>query len=114
MENCLFCKIVKGEIPSKKVKETEDTIAFEDIAPQAPTHILLVPKFHLGTLLELNAKNRGWLGNACLLANEIARERKIADSGFRLVINCNPDGGQTVFHLHIHMLGGRPMTWPPG
>lgn len=114
MKDCLFCKIVSGEIPSKKVMDTPDIFAFEDIAPQAPTHILVVTKTHISTLSGLNPGNIDLIGKAFLAAKEIARERKIADSGYRLVVNCNRDGGQTVFHLHIHLLGGRPMDWPPG
>lgn len=114
MKDCLFCKIVSGEIPSKKVMDTPDIFAFEDIAPQAPTHILVVPKTHIATVSGLNAGNIDLIGKMFLAAKEIVRDRKIADSGYRLVVNCNRDGGQTVFHLHIHLLGGRPMDWPPG
>ena len=112
MEDCLFCKIVSGEIPTEKVYEDEQVIAFYDIVPQAPTHILIIPKTHAASIVELR-------DDACLAAL-FAAARKIADregltgNGFRLIINTGDDGGQTVHHLHLHLLGGRRMGWPPG
>lgn len=114
MNDCLFCKIIRGEIPSTKVYEDKDLFAFEDVNPQAPTHILIVPKKHMETLLELQNEHRELLGSVFIAANHIARKRGIAEKGFRIVANCKEYGGQTVFHIHFHLLGGRPMTWPPG
>ncbi|MFQ6111285.1 MAG: histidine triad nucleotide-binding protein [Nitrospinota bacterium] len=113
-EDCIFCKIAAGEIPSKKVREDEALLAFEDINPQAPVHILIIPKAHIPTLLDLKEGDEGLLGAIFRLAGELARERGIAERGFRLVANCNPESGQSVFHIHFHLLGGRPMRWPPG
>lgn len=112
---CLFCKIVSGTIPAKKVFEDEVAIAFRDIHPQAPVHILVVPKKHFASLEELGAtvENEALLGHLVAVVNQIARAEKLA-LGYRTVINTGPDGGQTVNHLHLHLLGGRPMEWPPG
>jgi histidine triad (HIT) family protein len=110
---CLFCKIVAGEIPSKKVFEDDLTYAFRDINPQAPTHILIVPRKHIASLAELEAADRDLIGYLHLVANRIAKSEGLS-KGFRTVINTGPDGGQTVDHLHVHLLGGRAMTWPPG
>ena len=113
MENCLFCKIIRGEIPSKKVYEDEHTFAFEDISPKAPTHVLIVPKQHLAGLKEAASTDAEILGRCHLVAAEIARQRKIED-GYRTVLNVGPGAGQSVFHLHVHLLGGRDLAWPPG
>jgi diadenosine tetraphosphate (Ap4A) HIT family hydrolase len=110
MSECLFCKIVAGEIPSKKIFENEATYAFEDIAPRAPTHILVVPKKHVGKVAD--ASDAESVGRLVLAAARIARDRNLSD--YRLVINNGAGAGQTVFHLHVHLLGGRPMAWPPG
>lgn len=110
---CLFCKIIAGEIPSKKVFEDDLTYAFRDINPQAPTHILVVPRKHIQSLAEAGAEDQGLLGYLHLTAGRIAHSEGLA-SGFRTVINTGEDGGQTVDHLHVHLLGGRPMGWPPG
>ncbi|HTZ57457.1 MAG TPA: histidine triad nucleotide-binding protein [Acidobacteriaceae bacterium] len=110
---CLFCKIVAGEIPSKKVFEDELTYAFRDINPQAPTHILVVPRKHIGSLAETEAGDGEMLGYLHLVAARIAKSEGLK-SGYRTVINTGPDGGQTVDHLHVHLLGGRGMSWPPG
>jgi histidine triad (HIT) family protein len=110
---CLFCKILAGEIPSKKVFEDDLTYAFRDINPQAPTHILVVPRKHIGSLAETQAGDRDMLGYLHLVAAKIANSEGL-ENGFRTVINTGPDGGQTVDHLHVHLLGGRPMGWPPG
>jgi histidine triad (HIT) family protein len=110
---CLFCKIVAGDIPSKKVFEDDVTYAFRDIGPQAPTHILIVPRKHIGSLAETTESDREMLGHLHRVAAQIAKSEGLSQ-GFRTVINTGPDGGQTVDHLHVHLLGGRSMTWPPG
>ena len=111
---CLFCGIVGKKIPSKIVYEDEFALAFEDVNPQAPVHVLVVPKKHIATNLEIATDDNWLIGHLFQIANTIAGERKIADRGFRLVMNCNRESGQTVFHIHLHMLGGRVMHWPPG
>lgn len=113
MDTCLFCKIASRERPGKIVYEDEQSVAFEDINPKAPVHILIVPRQHLATLLDANQADDRLLGHLLLVANRIARQVGIADRGFRVVINCNSDGGQAVFHLHLHLLGGRPLSWHP-
>ena len=113
MSDCLFCRILSGEIPSKKVYEDERAYAFEDINPQAPTHILIIPKKHLAGLKEAGPDDSELLGYCQLVAARIARERKIED-GYRTVFNVGPRAGQSVFHLHLHLLGGRNLSWPPG
>jgi histidine triad (HIT) family protein len=110
---CLFCKIVAGEIPSKKVFEDDLTFAFRDINPQAPTHILVVPRKHIGSLEEAQPEDRDILGHLHLVAARIASTEGLT-KGYRTVINTGPDGGQTVDHLHVHLLGGRSIGWPPG
>jgi histidine triad (HIT) family protein len=114
MADCLFCKIAAGEIPAEKVKEADDWIAFRDISPQAPTHILIIPREHIATLNEVAPGNETLLGSLFLAAKQIAAEEGIAESGYRAVVNCNADAGQAVFHIHMHLLGGREMGWPPG
>jgi histidine triad (HIT) family protein len=109
---CLFCKIVRKEIPAKIVHETGDTLAFRDINPQAPQHILVIPKRHVANLNVLT--DHALVGKLTSAAAEIARQEGVADSGYRVVINTLADGGQTVDHLHLHVLGGRHMSWPPG
>jgi histidine triad (HIT) family protein len=113
-ENCLFCKIVRGEIPASKVYEDDVCIAFNDISPQAPTHILVIPREHLDSLDKAEDRHREALGQLMLAAAGIARDNGFSDDGYRVVINTNRDGGQTVFHLHVHLLGGRPFVFPPG
>lgn len=113
-ENCLFCKIIAGEIPSAKVYEDELCIAFDDTSPQAPTHVLIVPREHLNSLDKADESHREALGQLLLAAAAIARRKGFAADGYRTVINTNRDGGQTVFHLHVHLLGGRPFIFPPG
>ncbi len=110
--SCLFCRIVRGEIPAKLVAETDDCVAFRDIDPKAPTHVLVIPRRHVASLAE--ADDAALVGQLSLLAARIAREEGIAESGYRTVVNTGPDAGQTVFHLHLHLLGGRPLRWPPG
>ena len=111
--NCLFCRIVAGEIPSKRIYEDEHLYAFEDITPQAPTHVLVVPKRHFAGLKEAAASDAEIIGRCHLAAAEIARQRKI-EQGYRTVLNVGPGAGQSVFHLHVHLLGGRALAWPPG
>jgi histidine triad (HIT) family protein len=113
MNDCLFCKIISGEIPSKKIHEDEHTYAFEDIDPKAPTHVLVVPKRHFRGLKEAQESDAEIIGRCHLVAAQIARDRKIEDS-YRTVLNVGPGSGQSVFHLHVHLLGGRDMHWPPG
>ncbi len=113
-DNCLFCKIIAGEIPSELIYEDDVCVAFNDISPQAPTHILIVPREHIASLDKARNKHQETLGYLLLIAAEIAREKEFADNGYRTVINTNGDGGQTVFHLHVHLLGGRPFIFPPG
>ena len=113
MAECLFCNIIAGKVPSTKVYEDEKLIAIEDINPQAPTHVLLIPKKHVATLLDVKGEDAELIGSLQLKAADIARERKL-EAGFRLVLNCNRGAGQSVFHLHLHLLGGRGFRWPPG
>jgi histidine triad (HIT) family protein len=111
---CLFCKIIAGEIPAAKVYEDERVVAFNDINPQAPMHVLVVPREHVETLNDLTHEHDGLVGEMIRRGAAIAAQRGYAAGGFRTVFNCNADAGQTVFHLHLHVLGGRKMTWPPG
>ena len=114
MTDCLFCKIVKREIPGSIVYEDEHVLAFNDINPQAPTHVLLVPKRHIASLNDLTPGDDQIVGELARRAAAIANERGIAAGGYRTVFNTNRDAGQTVFHIHLHLLGGRSMQWPPG
>ena len=111
-DGCLFCRIVRGEIPAKLVAETAECVAFRDINPQAPTHVLVIPRRHVASLDE--ARDPALVGHMALLAAEIARTEGIAQRGYRTVINTNAEAGQTVFHIHLHLLGGRALGWPPG
>jgi histidine triad (HIT) family protein len=112
--NCIFCKIVAGAIPAKKVLETEDVVAFHDINPKAPTHVLLIPREHIATINDLTNANARLIGQLLLAAKRVAQVTCVDASGYRLVFNCGPDAGMEVHHIHLHLLGGRPMTWPPG
>ena len=112
MEDCIFCKIASGKIPSQIVYETDEVLAFNDISPQAPVHIVIIPKEHIHSLEKIHAGNYDITGKLILSAIKIATELKL--EGYRLVINCNEIAGQTVFHLHCHLLAGRAMHWPPG
>ncbi len=112
MENCLFCRIVNKEIPSEFIYENDDVVAFNDISPQAPVHIVIIPKSHISTPYEIDTSNSDIAGKLIQAAAEIAKKNKL--SGYRLVMNCNEIAGQTVFHLHLHLLSGRQMQWPPG
>jgi histidine triad (HIT) family protein len=114
MSNCLFCRIIKRDIPASVVYEDDEVLAFNDINPQAPTHVLVVPKRHISTLNELDGGDDHLVGGLVRRAAAIAAERGIAAGGFRTVFNTNRDAGQTVFHIHLHLLGGRGMAWPPG
>ncbi|MBI4715137.1 MAG: histidine triad nucleotide-binding protein [Nitrospirae bacterium] len=114
MSDCLFCKIIEKKVPSKIVFEDDRCIAFSDSHPQAPVHILIVPKRHVPTLVDYTDKDAEEIGYIHLIANRIAREKKLDESGFRTVFNCKSAGGQMVYHVHLHLLGGRQMTWPPG
>jgi histidine triad (HIT) family protein len=114
MPECIFCKIVQKEVPSQIAYEDDEALAFHDIHPQAPVHIQIIPKRHIARVLDLTQDQAHLVGKLVLIANRLARELGIADEGYRLVINCNPQAGQSVYHLHLHILGGRPMRWPPG
>lgn len=113
-DKCLFCRIVTGEIPAKKVHEDDDVIAFHDINPQAPTHVLVIPRHHIPSLDDLTAGDVRTIGTAVLRAAEIARSLHLQHDGYRIVVNNGEGAGQTVFHIHIHILGGRSFGWPPG
>lgn len=112
--DCLFCKIVKGDIPAKLIYQDDLVVAFDDINPQAPVHKLIIPIKHIATLNELTTEDNSLVGHLLQTAKHLASELNIADDGYRVVMNCNPGAGQTVFHVHLHLLGGRMMTWPPG
>jgi histidine triad (HIT) family protein len=111
---CIFCQIAEKKKPAKIVYEDDRIIAFEDINPQAPVHTLIIPKKHIYTNLDIEAEDNTLIGHLFQVANKIAIDRGIAERGFRLVMNCNPESGQTVFHIHLHVIGGRFMHWPPG
>ena len=113
-ERCLFCRIVDGEIPAEVVHETDRVMAFRDISPQAPTHVLVIPKRHITSLGTADGDDAAVLGEVLLAARDVARIEGVADTGFRAVTNIGDDGGQAVHHLHVHVLGGRRMAWPPG
>ena len=112
--DCIFCKIVQGDIPAKVLARQDDLLAFADVSPQAPTHLLVIPSRHITRVTDLETEDAGMVGRMVLLANQMASEAGIAESGFRLVFNCNADGGQSVYHIHLHLLGGRSLAWPPG
>jgi histidine triad (HIT) family protein len=114
MADCLFCKIRDGQIPAKIVYRDDRCLAFEDIRPQAPTHVLFIPLNHIATVNDLTVEDREIVGHLYIAAAKLAKERGHADSGYRLVMNVGRDAGQTVFHIHLHLLGGRPLGWPPG
>lgn len=114
MENCIFCKMVSGEIEPDVVYEDDDVLAFRDLNPQAPTHVLVIPKRHISTINDLEDVDAGLVGQLYLAAKEVARNDGISERGYRTVMNCNAGAGQSVFHVHLHVLGGRAMTWPPG
>ena len=113
-DNCLFCKIIKGDISADLIDETGTAFAFRDINPQARKHILVIPKKHINSTRELNKENIKYLAEMALLANKISKNEGMTENGYRWVVNTGPDGGQTVDHLHLHLIGGRKMKWPPG
>lgn len=113
-ENCLFCKIAAGQIPSKIVYQDEDVVAFEDINPQAPYHVLIIPRRHIASMADLTLEDGPILAKIFITATKLAHDRGIDESGYRIVANVGPDAGQSVFHLHFHLLGGRKLGWPPG
>lgn len=112
--DCLFCKIANGEIPAKLIYEDDLVIAFDDINPQATHHKIIIPRKHIPTLNDLQGDDQNLVGHMVQSGVEIAKKLGIAEDGYRFVMNCNPSGGQTVYHIHLHLLGGRQMTWPPG
>lgn len=114
MSECLFCRIIQRAIPAKIVAEDDHLLAFADVNPQAPTHVLIVPKTHLAALSDLNETTAQFMARASLCANRLAVQQGIAQTGYRLVVNCGPQAGQSVAHVHVHLLGGRAMAWPPG
>ena len=114
MTDCLFCKIIDGEIPGDIVYENDSVLAFNDINPIAPVHILVIPKEHIATINDLEEKHTQTMGELFLAAKKIASDKGISESGYRTVFNCNKDAQQTVFHIHLHLIAGRQMTWPPG
>ncbi len=114
MGDCLFCRIIAKKIPAKIIYEDDAVTAFEDLNPQAPVHTLVVPKKHIPTTLDIAKEDYGLIGLLFQVANKIAAEKGIGERGFRLVMNTNPEAGQSVYHIHLHLLGGRPMHWPPG
>lgn len=112
--SCLFCKIIAGEIPATILHEDEQVIAFRDIQPQAPTHCLIIPRRHIATINDLSNEDTSLVGHMVQTAKDIASKEGLAENGYRLVFNVNNDGGQAVYHIHLHLLGGRAMHWPPG
>lgn len=114
MNTCIFCRIIEGSIPAKIVYQDEYTLAFDDISPQAPVHTLIIPKRHVASVQDLGESDQALLARLLLTCAKIAKDKGLAEQGHRLVTNTGRDGGQTVFHLHFHVLGGRHMTWPPG
>jgi len=114
VKDCLFCKILDGEIPADIVYESDTAIAFRDINPQAPTHVLIIPRQHIATLNDIADGDQALIGSLYVAAREIAAAEGIADVGYRAVMNCNEAAGQTVFHIHLHLIGGRRLSWPPG
>jgi histidine triad (HIT) family protein len=114
VSGCIFCRVIEGSIPAKIVYQDEHTLAFDDINPQAPVHTLVIPKRHVASVQELGESDQALLGRILLTCAKIAKDKGLSDSGFRLIANTGRDGGQTVFHLHFHVMGGRHMGWPPG
>ncbi|MBN1350760.1 histidine triad nucleotide-binding protein [candidate division KSB1 bacterium] len=114
MTDCIFCRLIKGELPSDIVYRDDDVIAFRDIDPKAPVHILIIPLKHIRTVNDLSPADQMLVGKMILIAQKIAEQERIDQRGYRLIFNCNRDGGQAVYHIHLHLLGGRGMHWPPG
>ena len=113
-QDCIFCRIVDGDIPAEIIYQSESAIAFRDINPHAPTHALVIPRRHISTINDLNSGDTELVGSLFLAAKEIAQEEGLADDGYRVVMNCGEEAGQSVFHIHLHLLGGRVLNWPPG
>lgn len=113
-DDCLFCKILAGDIPADIVFESETAIAFRDINPQAPTHVVIIPRQHIATINDIGVEDQPVVGSLFSAAREIAKKEGLSEEGYRVVMNCNARAGQTVFHLHLHLLGGRGLGWPPG
>jgi len=114
MSDCLFCRIIQRQLPADIVAEEEDLVAFRDVNPQAPTHLLIIPKTHISKLSDLTEATTPVIAKAAAMANRLAKQQGISETGYRVVVNCGPQAGQSVSHLHLHLLGGRPMRWPPG
>ena len=114
MSDCLFCKIIDGSIAAKRVYEDDYVIAFEDLNPQAPLHVLIIPRKHISSINDIQSEDTEVIGRLYLAAKKIARQEEVADDGYRVVVNCGKAAGQTVFHLHMHLLAGRSLSWPPG
>lgn len=114
MSDCLFCGVIKGDVKGSIVYQDNSVVAFKDINPKAPVHLLIVPRKHIATLLDLQQEDKSLIGDIFSVANQLAKDQGIARDGFRVVVNCGAGAGQSVFHIHFHLLGGRPMTWPPG
>jgi histidine triad (HIT) family protein len=114
MSACLFCRIVNGDIPAKVVYQDDEVMAFDDINAQAPVHVLVIPKRHVASVQDCQSEDQALLGHLLLTCSRVTRMKQLTESGYRIVTNTGIDGGQTVSHLHLHVLGGRPMTWPPG
>ena len=112
--DCLFCKIVDGDIPAEVIYEADTALAFRDISPQAPTHVLIIPRRHVSTINDLEAADEELVGQLFSAAKAVAQQEGLTESGYRTVMNCGEGAGQSVFHIHLHLLGGRPMLWPPG
>ena len=112
--DCLFCKIVAGEIPARILYQDEQVIAFDDINPQAPHHKIIIPRKHIANLNEISAADESLTGHLVTTAAQLAKDLNVAEDGYRVVMNCNPNGGQTVYHIHMHLIAGRQMHWPPG
>jgi len=113
-QSCLFCRIAAGEIPSKMARQTDDVVAFHDIDPRAPVHVLVIPRRHIASVNALADEDAALVGRLYAVARDLAKELGVAEGGYRLVMNTGPDAGQSVDHIHLHLLGGRTMTWPPG
>jgi histidine triad (HIT) family protein len=113
-QDCLFCRIADGEIPAEVIYQSENAIAFRDINPQAPTHALIIPRRHISTMNDLDVGDQELVGSLFLAAKDIAQQEGLAEEGYRAVMNCGEGAGQSVFHIHLHLLGGRLLTWPPG
>ena len=114
MDDCIFCKIASKKIPSNILYEDDELVAFPDIGPQAPAHILIVPKRHVSDIMAMASADRSWWDRVPFAVQEIAKQQRVDAGGFRLVVNCGADGGQAVAHVHVHLLGGRKLSWPPG